>query len=215
MTEQIHFDADKHEYSLGGQRYENVTTVLSSVLGTDNPWWKRDHRLRGTFVHRITEAIDQGDWDAAATQFPASWGEEDQRKVLARGIAYEKFLEESGFQAIHNEFRVYSVSMELAGTLDKIGRITRGKFAGHIALLDIKTGKPTPLAKLQVALYDLMWREMKHTELYPTVHVILHLREDGSTRPVYITDPEIAQNKIDGISCVNVFKFRKRNGLLK
>src|SRR5579864_1407196 len=104
---ELAFNPELHEYRVDGLLLTPVTHLIATVLKTENPWWKLSHRIRGKYVHRIVEAIDRDDWSPTATRFPPSWGEEDCRKVLGRGYAYQRFVAESGYRALHSEMQVF------------------------------------------------------------------------------------------------------------
>lgn len=213
----IEFNPTAHEYRKDGTLYDPVTKVCSAVLQTENPWWKPDHRLRGTFVHRITEAVDDEVWDPRLTVFPASLGWEDsaKEKVIQRGFAYEKFLKETGFRAIHKELIVWSDSLQVAGMLDKYGMFTKGRYAGDAAIVDIKSGEPTPSAIIQVALYEILLEDSHpHMKGMVKQRVILHLREDGTCRPEYRNANNGYNDRMEALSVVNTYRFMKRNKLL-
>lgn len=212
----IDFEPIAHEYRKDGIQYDSVTQVCSRVLGTENPWWKPEHRLRGNFVHRITEAIDDHVWDPRLTKFPDSLGWDDaaKDKIIQRGFAYSKFLESTGFRATEKELVVWSDSLRMAGKLDKLGIFTLGRHAGEEAILDIKSGEPTPAAIIQIQLYEILLEEsfprlkgrIKH-------RVILHLREDGDCRPEYRNGSNAYHDRVDALSVAHTYHFMKRHKL--
>lgn len=206
-----------HEYRKDGTLYDPVTQVCSSVLHTESPWWKVDHQLRGTFVHSITEAVDDGEWDPRLTVFPDSlgWGDAAKDKIIQRGFAYQRFMDETGFKAIKKEFIVYSDVLQIAGTIDKFGIFTKGRYAGWKAIVDIKSGEPTPSAIIQVALYEILLDECQPEQRgEPKLRVILHLREDGTCRPEYRHANNGYNDRMEAISIVNTYRFMKRHKLL-
>jgi hypothetical protein len=210
-TEQIEFEPVAHTYSVAGQAYDGVTRVISAVLRDQSRWWKPEDRMRGTMVHAITEAIDAGDWDADATVIPDGF---DRQGIIQRGEAYQHFIHLSGFQALKVECRVASPSLRLAGTLDRFGLIAKGTHAGRHAILDLKSGAPTPSAILQAALYQKLL-----LDTFPSLHlaapplrIILHLKPNGKARPEY---REGNADIMDALAIVRTYRFMEREGLLK
>lgn len=206
----LELDESTHTYTLDGQKLDGVTSVLGAVLRTSSPWWKPEHRLRGTFVHRICEAINDKEWDADAVVVPTGWTEKDRQELVARGLGYQQFISGSGFVPAGSEVRVYSKHLKIAGTADVIGAITKGTYAGLPAIIDVKSGAPTAAAKLQVALYNLCLRE---AGFRASVHIILHLKASGVATPYYRVGADVERDITDALSVVNVFRFMQREGL--
>ena len=214
----LEFIKDTHEYRAEGIKLRSVTQVLSKVLQTDNPWWKREHRLRGTFVHRITDVIDEGAWDPRLTTFPASlgWDDKQKEKVIQRGFAYQRFVDETGFRVLKNELMVHSLGLRLAGTLDKLGIFTKGRYAGCLVIGDIKSGEPTPAAILQVMLYQILLEETDPEIIkgQETIRMVLHLRDDGQARPEYRTNNNGHMDRADALAVLRTYDFMERNKLV-
>jgi hypothetical protein len=213
-TDRIQFDEAAHSYSLDGAPLESVNKVIGSVLRIDSRFWKEEHRLRGKYVHAITEAIDEGNWSPEDTVIP---DDQDKEGIFQRCYAYQDFLELTGFQSLLVEAKVASPTLGIAGTLDRYGKITKGRYAGRYAILDIKSGLPTAGAILQLALYEIcvknnIGRELRYPEhQVPDLRIILHLRPDGKCRPEYREGP---QDIFDALALVRVWQFMKRENLL-
>lgn len=211
-TNEISLDRLSHTYTRNGSKYDAVTDVISGALGSgDNPWYKPEHSLRGTFVHRITEAIDEGDWDPALMVFPSHLGWDDlaKQRIIKRGYAYQRFLADTGFEATQKETIVWSDMMLVAGMIDKLGIIRKGDYQGCRAIVDIKSGEPTPAARLQVALYDLLLWECAADPVQ--LRIVLWLKENGDCRPEFYAEH---RDLVDARSIVNVFRFKQRHKLL-
>jgi hypothetical protein len=213
MMPSLEFDEKNHIYTLSGRKLSSVTEVLEIVLRTSSPWWKPSHRMRGQFLHKICEAIDAKDYDPAGTVFPKSWSEADRDAVSRRAEAYQTFVDSVGYEVIFSELQVYSEELGLAGTLDSIGRQTKGAFAGRFTLVDVKSGEPTPAALLQVSLYDQL-RTKHFQNPGDCVRCILHCQPNGKPRPVFRYGIEAKQDDADARAVVRTFRFMQQHGLI-
>lgn len=207
----IRLDADRHEYWSGDQRYAGVTSILDSVLGIKSRFWKPKHRIRGQFVHSITEAIDDLDFDTSLVVLPEGWSPQDRADIMGRADAYESFVDQTGFRKIEAELLVWSDSMMVAGTLDRIGVFHKGAHAGKVAIVDIKSGLPDHAAQLQVSLYDLLKQE-SHPEL-PAVdlRVVLQVKPNGKPKPTYRSGMDMQWDDVVARSVVNVYKWKQQH----
>lgn len=207
--DRVEFDPENHTYTINDDRYDHVTKVCDTVLQTKSRWWKDEHRLRGTFVHAISAAVDSDDWSPELTTFPSAWDEKQKDGVIKRGLAYEKFVKETGFRAAYSEVVVYSKHLRLAGRLDKFGTMWRGQFAGKKVLVELKSGEPTAAAKIQVAFYEVLFEEMYTFK--PDLRLILHLRDDGEPRPEYRSG---AGDITDAMCVLGTYRFMQHNNLI-
>lgn len=147
----LHFDEKLHAYYLDGQRVPSVTQVLSLAGLVDlrdiPPHILETARLKGEYVHRLCEFLDQGDLDPASVD-PALAGYVQ---------AWERCKEERGFEVSAVEERLFYVSergLPFAGSSDRrVLFIADGDVPG---ILDLKTGtRLQPTTALQLAAYDL------------------------------------------------------------
>lgn len=209
-----------HTYLLDGYKLDAVTYVIGKVLRqAENPWWTLEHRIRGTYVHRITEAIDEKNWDPRLVEFPdrPTLSDEVKEGIIQRGHAYQKFLDESGFHCEQQELTVWDVGLRLAGRVDKIGMFARGRYAGDRAIVDIKSGEPTPAAYPQVTLYEHLLRE-SHPEIAEQIkhRVILWLRPDGTCRPEYRNlQNEGKFDLVEALAIYRTYRFMERHGMFQ
>jgi hypothetical protein len=147
-------------------------------------------------------------------EFPDSlgWTAEQKQKIINRGYAHQRFLDQTGYEAVTHEMPVWSQTFGLAGTIDSLGKFTKGRYAGQYGIVDIKSGPPLPTAILQVALYDILYGVMGYP-IKLNLRVILHLREDGQPRPEY-RDAETGQlDRGDALSVLRVYQFMKKHKL--
>ena len=113
----LEFDADKHEYSIKGQRVPSVTQILKD-MGEISEFSMQSERarLRGTMVH-IAGALlpDRLDWstvDSAIFQY-----------VMSLAL----WFEQTGCVVEAQEQQVYLPDLDVAGTLDLRGSFKNGK----------------------------------------------------------------------------------------
>lgn len=140
MTD-IAFDEAIHEYRVGGVKVPHVTYILRDLVDLS----KVPEAIllyaqqRGTATHRAVELWHAGTLDYESLDAP----------VRARFISYQTFLNESGFEVIECETKVFHPELRYAGKMDLYGR-----FPGRRdALIDIKTGIVEPVAGPQTAAY--------------------------------------------------------------
>jgi hypothetical protein len=210
----LQFDEDRHAYSVDGEPYDGVTQILSKVLRCESPWWQPSHRLRGVMVHRILEAVVDRDYDESAVQVPPGWTAKDREEIVGRGRAIERFVDETGFQPIASELRVFLPALRVGGTIDTLGRFSKGRFKGQFGIVDAKSGTPTPAAILQLSLYDLCLKVCRPDLPAVTARVVLHVRPNGTPRPTYRTGYELLNDDENALAVLKTFHFMKENNLL-
>lgn len=148
-----------------------------------------EHKRRiGSEVHQWCEMLDRGELKAS------DCSDEAAPYVLA----YQKFLEDTGWKLIDCEQIVLNADYRYAGTLDR----TFGTRRHRLALVDLKTGDPAPWAALQTAGYELCLKE-------PHYRYALHLRADRTYRLNQYSD---LADKHDFLACVRVAHYRLRHG---
>jgi hypothetical protein len=213
---------DGHQYWYAGKRLHAVTEVLDKVLRINSNWWLPKHRLRGQWVHSITQAIDDHDYDESLVELPEQWPdgkaltEEDRHKILARGKAYQRWKDHTGFEPSYQELPVCSLHLGIAGTLDRIGRFAKGKYKNRIAVVELKSGTPTAAARLQVALYrylSIAWAMKLGTD-QDCITAVVQLCENGKPVPDYRDGSDLLSDTTTSLSVVQVFHFMKEHALL-
>src|SRR5229473_2122434 len=58
---ELRVDPQQHRYWLGPRELPSVTTILQTTGIVDSTWFTEGSRVRGTTLHRATEAIDRGE----------------------------------------------------------------------------------------------------------------------------------------------------------
>lgn len=184
----IDFNAEKHEYSVGGVKIPSVSEILAPLSADRyadlNPWMLKAAAERGTAVHEATQLMDYG------------FTPEDDAELNPYLLAYQTFLCEHEVEwrmienivnfsrGIHGELPLY------AGTVDRYGMIDE-----KLAVVDIKTyASMSTDAMLNASCQTALYRDaIEHSELFgiddPLIdRFILHLRKDGSYRLINLTD---------------------------
>lgn len=120
---------------------------------------------RGKYVHSATEMIDRGtlDWEGLDPE------------LAPFCTAYRHFLEDKRPEIILSEKPLYHATHLFAGTLDRLM-----KMDGGMAIIDIKSGAPSPATAIQVAAYRELVKV--NEDAIPTKCFSLHLRDDGTYR---------------------------------
>lgn len=144
MAAILQFDPESHRYTVDGRNVISVTTVLKRAGLFDPSLYSPEAAIRGTYVHQACELDDRGELD-----------EESLDQTLAGYLAgWRRFCDETRFQPELIEERVYSPTYQFAGTIDRVG------LAGNrMVILDIKSGVPHPSHAIQLAGYQLAFRD--------------------------------------------------------
>ncbi len=142
----LHFDAARHEYSVGGRRVPGVTLVLE-YFDAEMQRLKRQQGETilaagdlGTAVHTACELDDRGVLDEATVE----------SVVGARLEQWRKFRRDKVFVPVLIEARVYHPIYRFAGTLDRMGALD-----GCRSLIDLKSGAVSRFAGPQTGAYRL------------------------------------------------------------
>ena len=157
------FDPEKHEYFLGDRKLESVTEILERSGIADYRFSNEEAMTRGRYVHTATEMIDRNtlDWPIL----------DDTLRPYCE--AYQRFIEDKRPEILLSEKPMYHAQHLFAGTLDRVV-----KMDGGVALIDIKSGAPSPATAIQVAAYRELVKV--NEDIIPTKCFSLHLRDDGT-----------------------------------
>lgn len=182
------FDSQNHVYKWNDKIVPSVTQVLTKVGAIDATWFTPEAAERGKNVHSACELMELGtlDWLSVTDEI---------RGYLS---AYELFLKESKWASTEIEKPLYSESIGIAGTPDRIG-----KLQGRTTILDIKSGAYQKWWELQIGGYSIL----KFGDV-PVNLVSLELRADGSYRlRCYEKSMEC---KMTFRACVSVYNFLRK-----
>ena len=187
-----------HIYMLEGDRIPCVSDLcrfLHREIYKDAPLWQLEAAAdRGTKVHAATEALDK------------TGQAEIQDEYLPYLQAYVQFRQEHDVQWELIEYADYHPELRYAGTIDRYGLVD-----GIRTLLDIKTTYTVykPLCGASLNLYRLILeaREKQVERL-----MILHLKKDGTYRPVWIDIDDSVPMALITLHNALKPKRRKKNG---
>jgi hypothetical protein len=169
--------SDEHVYTHLGARVPGVTSVLAAERLIDARFFTAESRIRGTAVHAAVEQDEREILDEAFLD-PRIGGYLEGWRAFKRDSGYvTATLPILGGLALMAEVRMCSLSMGVAGTADGIGTM-RGVHG--LALIDVKSGEPSPATSLQTAAYASMFHE--HTGIVASMRFAVQLTAEGNYR---------------------------------
>lgn len=163
----ITFDEAAHRYTVDGVEVPSVTEIcrfLAYDQRSDRPWLARAAADRGTRIHAACAAMDCG------------VEPEEDGETAGYLTAYLRFLKDYRPDWEGVEFTVGSVSLGMAGTVDRFGTL----YDGRSCIVDIKTGERLHDAPLrgQLTGYRRLLHEARGFD--PQYLYALHLCRDGT-----------------------------------
>ena len=136
------YNAEKHEYHLGGRKVPGVTTLLSlSGYFPSQGHYTVESRRRGTAVHRSCYLLDEHCPEATTVDEALEVLDLDER-LIPYMQGYLDWKRESGFIPQRHEFQVCSAKLNIASTPDLYGGFTIG--SGIYGVVELKTWKAAP-----------------------------------------------------------------------
>ena len=134
----IRFEEEGHQYWIDEVNVPSVTQVVEQLhnFGGVDPQVLARAAERGVLIHRACEFLARGVLD---------WSTVDS-SILPEVVAFQEWLEVSGFHPILVESVVGSKRYKFAGRLDLVGILKSG-----LCLIDIKTGGQYPAYSVQTA----------------------------------------------------------------
>jgi hypothetical protein len=208
--DRIQFDPESHAYALDGAEVPSVTTVLDGEGLSGSPFWTEADRRRGSAVHRIALLMGSGPIigdTAEEIVSHSAWDPQRTAPVLVGyGLSVAEFYATTGFRPQLIEQPVASAKYGICGTLDAWGNL-----GGKMVLVDFKSGNPQESANIQTALYAMCLEETK--DLLTDGRTVVWIKSDGTFK-MYPVRPPGGQDLTIGLSAVNLYKWRKANGML-
>ena len=201
MTEIVTLADDGRAYLVAGERYPRVTTVCQAFdswagIPADVLEAARD---RGDAVHYACELFDHGVLDMDSLP----------EEIIGYVKAWQDFRAVTGFHPDVIEALVSHPTYRYAGRLDRVGRFARGlrrqRVTTGAALVDIKTGAPTPAWGPQTAAYAAAYRGEKIRARY-----CVQLSADGTWRLHALDEPSDLSVFLAALTVIN---FQRRHGL--
>lgn len=166
------YDDKTHTYKIGGQEVISVTQALVEAGLVDTKWFTDYGRRRGSAVHKAIQYRVEGSLDLNSID----------PKIEGYLSAWDAFVEDTGYEPIACEKRLFSAIHRAAGTLDHLGNL-RGK----TVIADVKTGALNAVTGIQLTGYA----QLARGELgeYVSKLIGLQLKIDGSYKMrQYIAD---------------------------
>jgi len=184
----ITFDPAMHVYRWRGHSYPSVTQVIDAGGYIDYGHVPPDILKRAAAIgNEVHSAIFMH--HLLGMSFDRFAGT-PARAYLA---GYERFLSETGFQAIENEVVAIEPDLKYAGTLDVVGFLY-----GARVIIDYKTTSVInkPAVELQTSAYERLWTHGKMNPRYDSlergdIHAryVLQLRKNARYSLVKCDDP--------------------------
>lgn len=150
----LEFDPQKHEYKLDDVVLPHTTRVLANVGITDLSMVQQEilewRAVFGTSGHEVCRKWDQGTLDITHLN-PA---------MLPILEGYIQLKEDFGLEILEIEYRNYHPVWKYGFTLDRIARITKGKYKNKLVVVDLKTGSYLDGVAIQLGSYKLGWNSI-------------------------------------------------------
>lgn len=167
----FHFDERNHAYFHDGEQVPGFTEIATATgFIKENAFWTDEGRDKGKRLAKSCSQVSLKTFD---------WAYVDQ-DIADEILAYEKWLEETGFVCLLSEAPLYSRLHRYAGTLDLFGKFPDGSHA----VIDLKRGAAGKATALQTAAYvQLVCESFPKLGLYPFQITRYALRGFSTGRP--------------------------------
>ena len=196
---ELHFDEPTHTYSVAGRIVPNVTRIIGHLTDFSrvDPEVLEKARQQGVAVHKMVELDCAEELDVEALP---DW-------MAGHYAAWLRFKEETGFECLSAEQRVYHPGLNYAGTLDLAARLPKLNIKGA-ALIDVKRSfYAGPAIGLQLAGYEEARNKTPDRE--PTYHrFALRLDADGKYRLQKYDD---RGDFAVFLACLTLYRWREKN----
>ena len=178
----LSFDAETHAYFWDGARVPNVTSLLGFL--TDYKWVQPDAleraRQEGVAIHRMVELSIKGELDLATLP---DW-------LIPRLAAWHKFIDDTGFEPITSEQKLYHRELRYAGTCDTVGTMPKLRRVKKNAMVDIKRSLYAGRAiGYQTSAYAKAWDFGAPRDMGISNRFALVLKAEGTYQLNEYTDP--------------------------
>ena len=194
MFDALHFDEAKHVYTVDGEMFPSVTTIIKPI--TDAYYGAIDNRVlevaasRGTAVHNAIELWNDMQVEDIPEEFYGYFG------------AYKDWFEERKPIIDASELRMFHPILRYAGTCDLLCTID-----GEKVLVDYKTSSKVidKAYRLQMEAYKMM---LEKAGIKIDRKVCLHLQKNGKFKEhIYpAKDPESV--KVFN-ACLEIYRYNR------
>jgi hypothetical protein len=179
----LSFDEVEHAYHWCGVRVPNVTSVISPLADYSMIPAEilENARAEGVQIHKMIELDAKQDLDIDALP---DW-------IRTYFNAWQQFKDDSGFEMVSSEFRMYHPTHQYAGTCDLVARLPKLKKANTgLCLIDVKRSLYAgPVIGLQLAAYADAWDQSQGLDGRIKHRFAFQPRKDGSYRLEEFNDP--------------------------
>lgn len=177
------FDEETHTYYIYGIKVPSVNEILEFAGYQNNQFIDPIYASRGSFVHSITEWIDEGE-GIDYSIIPPEW--------IPFVCAYEMFKADTDYTIVRSEYKLFNEEHLYCGTAD---REYEGQIQG-----DIKTGYYQGWHEIQLAAYMM--------ESGCTTGVDVYLTKEGNYKVRQGKDMDFAKKRF--ISAVDGYWFHRK-----
>lgn len=191
----IAFDPALHRYTVDGQVFPGVTSILGAEgLRRDvERYYDEYGRDRGTAVHKTIALYHEGRLDPMNVD-----------PVVEPYLdAWVAFLADSRYMPAGTEVRLAAPAIRVAGTADSIGC-----YEGGAAIIDIKTGGPHPSTGIQLAGYEYLYQADPEHDGQVCRRLGVYLNAKGSYKLVEYKD---RHDRDTFLAAVRLFHWKTEN----
>ena len=193
----LNFDEATHTYTVDGQDYPSITTVIEAaglvnydMLPADDLKFYQD---RGTALHQAAWYDDEGDLDDRTVD----------PEVKPRLEAWRKLRREMQFTVLLSEARRFDRTYGYAGTPDRLVKLPNGERG----VIELKSGPLQPAVRIQTAAQaNLLEPQGGRLRRFAA-----HLKADGSYSVKEFPVSEMRTDLSVFLCALTVFKWRKAN----
>lgn len=207
----VEFNATDHSYTVNGYEAVSVTKLLECEGLHGSAFWKKEHRDRGTAVHRIATLLAKRPIRGATVEeivANSAWDDKRTHPTLVPyGYAIAAWYLDTGFEPLLVEQAVGSATMLVCGTFDLYGLM-----GGKRTLVDLKSGRPQPSARLQTALYAECLKETFGMET--DQRLVVWVKPDATYQQLP-PRPSGGHDLAIGRAAASLYWWRKQNNQLR
>lgn len=202
MTSTLRFVEDEHRYFLNTGTGEREVPSVTKILRAHVKGWQASewHMTRGSAVHAAVKLALDGRLDETSL---------DER-IVGRVQSILNFIKDANLKPVVTECRLVSKVYQYAGCLDFVGSVDKGEAAG-LTLADWKSTFE-PSAKIQIGLYENLWRLNDTRPIRRGV--IVECKDSGQYKCHWITSRDLKTAAHVGIAMLTVLGWREKNNLL-
>lgn len=167
------FEKETHRYFTGDRELISVTTLMVREGLVEDFFFTEESRDRGLWVH---ERCTDYDLNASEKYFTVDLSKDARAEgwwpYFEAWMKFRAMMPGLKFLAI--EVPIFRPDLGLAGRPDRVGLFRR-----QAVIVDLKTGAPSPMHGVQMALYDLLLGQLP---LGVRRRFACYLQEDGDYR---------------------------------